>query len=52
MTKLMGYDFDISYKPDIENKVVDALSRVPNAVEFAAVSVLGGLNTGLIVDQQ
>lgn len=50
MTKFMGYDFDISYKPGIENKVADALSRIPNTVEFAAVSVLGGLNTGLIVD--
>lgn len=52
LTKLMGYDFDIVYKPQIENKVVDALSRLPNVVEFAAVSVLGDLNTGLITDQQ
>lgn len=48
----MGYDFDIVYKPGVENKIVDALSRVPSAVEFAAVSLVGGLNTSLIHDQQ
>lgn len=48
----MGYDFDIVYKPGVENKVDDTLSRVPSAIEFATVTLVGGLNTGLIHDQQ
>lgn len=28
LIKLMGYQFEIQYRPGTENKVVDALSRV------------------------
>lgn len=42
MTKLMGYDFEVVYTLGIENTVADALSRLPNTMEFDVVSLVGG----------
>ena len=39
LTKLLGYDFEIQYCPGVENKAADALSQMPEAIEFAALTL-------------
>ena len=39
LLKLLGYNFDIQYKPGKENTVVDALSRLPFEATLATLSV-------------
>ena len=39
VTKLLGFDYEITYKMWKENVVADALSQLPEQAEFSAVSL-------------
>lgn len=39
MSKLVGYDYSIVYKPGKTNSAADALSRVPDSPVLAAIPV-------------
>lgn len=38
VAKLMGHDFEIQYRPGIENKAADTLTWVPAQVELVAIT--------------
>ena len=39
LCKLLGFNFDIDYKPSSTNRVVDALSRIPSQATLLALYV-------------
>ncbi|KAA0059477.1 hypothetical protein IC582_002782 [Cucumis melo] len=39
IAKLLGYSFEVVYKPGVENRAADALSRKPNEVQLFGLSV-------------
>jgi len=39
IAKLLGYNFDVVYKPGLENKAADALSRVPPTAQLNQLTV-------------
>lgn len=47
----MGFDVDIRYRPRIENKAADALSRVPPLVELANLTFPLVLDIQLAIDK-
>ena len=39
VNKLLGYDFEVKYQPGMENKAINALSRMPKEVSLATLSI-------------
>lgn len=46
VTKLLCCDFEIQYRPSLENKAADALSRLPRIADLAVVTVSKALDLG------
>ena len=51
VAKLFGYDFEIQFRPGLENKAADALSRIPISMELVALMVPSCIDTSLISSQ-
>ena len=48
VTKLLGYDYEITYKPGKENQAADALSRVMGSPSLDALTIQQSLIRDLI----
>lgn len=51
IAKLLGYSFEVVYKPGLENKAVNALSKVPPTVHLNHFSAPTLLDLAIIQDE-
>ncbi|KAL0548958.1 hypothetical protein IC582_013436 [Cucumis melo] len=51
LAKLLGYTFDVEYKPGVENKAADALSRITPAVQMCTITVPVPLDLQIIKEE-
>ena len=50
-SKIIGYSFELMYKPGLENKETDALSRVPPTVHLNHISAPALMNLTIIQEE-
>ncbi|KAL0545281.1 hypothetical protein IC582_020431 [Cucumis melo] len=51
IAKLLGYSFEVVYKPGLKNKTVDALSRVPSSIHLNQLTALALINLKIIKEE-
>ena len=51
VTKLFEYNFEIQFRPGLENKAADALSRIPISIELGTLMVPNRLDTSVVYSQ-
>ena len=51
LTKLLGYDFEILYQLRLQNKAIDALSRIEQPLELNTMTTTGIVNMELVEEE-
>ncbi|KAA0036907.1 Transposon Ty3-G Gag-Pol polyprotein [Cucumis melo var. makuwa] len=51
IAKLLGYSFEVVYKPGLKNETVDALSRVPSSIHLNQLTALALINLKIIKEE-
>ena len=51
ISKLLGYAFDVVYKPGLENKAADALSRMPPTIHLNQLTTPNIIDVGVIREE-
>ncbi|KAA0038306.1 hypothetical protein IC582_003640 [Cucumis melo] len=51
LAKLLGYTFDVEYKPGVENKAADALSRISPTVQLCTITAPVFLDLQIIKEE-